>query len=132
MVKLSDHFTLDELCNWRKYPTNLPDNQSVVNLVYGCIRVLEPARAAAGCPIMVNSGYRNERVNKLVGGVAKSQHRIGCAADIQAKDPMRFLQVLDFLMECPEVDQLLTGHLWCHVSWSPWSTPRREVIINYY
>lgn len=132
MIKVSPHFTLDELCNWKKYPTNLPDNQSVINLVYGCIRILEPARDAAGCPLLVNSGFRNERVNKLVGGVPNSQHRQGCAADIQCKDAKRFQQLIEFLMECPDVDQLLTGHLWCHVSWSPWGTPRREVIINFY
>lgn len=35
VIKLSEHFTLDELCNWKKYPTNLPGHQEVVNMVYG-------------------------------------------------------------------------------------------------
>lgn len=126
------HFFLEEMCNFKKYPTNHPGHQEVVNMVFGCIRVLEPARLAAGCPIIINSVFRNDRVNKLVGGVPNSQHRQGCAADIRCKDAKLFSKLLEFLKGCPDVDQLLTGHLWCHVSWSPWAKPRNEIIINYY
>lgn len=44
--------------------------------------VLDPLREAWGKPIYVNSGYRNARLNKLVGGVATSNHLTGKAADI--------------------------------------------------
>ena len=37
-----------------------------------------------GSPIIVNSGYRSQTVNKAVGGVPTSQHRRGEAADITA------------------------------------------------
>jgi hypothetical protein len=33
----------------------------------------EPARLEAG-PILINSGYRNSRVNSLVGGIRNLQH----------------------------------------------------------
>ena len=36
--------------------------------------LLEPARQVVG-PILINSGFRNARVNALVGGVRNSQHQ---------------------------------------------------------
>lgn len=57
---------------------------------------MEPARLEVG-PIIINSGFRNARVNRLVGGVAGSQHLIGQAADIRPKDPSKFSALVDFL-----------------------------------
>ena len=34
-------------------------------------------------PIVINSGYRSEAVNKAVGGAKGSNHLTGCAADIR-------------------------------------------------
>lgn len=46
--------------------------------------VLDPAREQFGKPIYVNSGFRCPLHNTTVGGVPKSQHIAGEAADIQA------------------------------------------------
>lgn len=43
---------------------------------------LEVLRAHFNAPIIVNSAYRNERHNQLVGGSKTSQHLLGKAADI--------------------------------------------------
>ena len=86
-IQLSRHFTLFEFCNLQKYPANVPTMQHVVNMTYGCHMLLEPARQAIGCPILINSGFRNADVNRRVGGVANSQHQQGQAADIRPKDP---------------------------------------------
>ena len=131
-VRLSQHFTLAEFCNWRKYPANVPSTQQVTNMIYGCQQLLEPAREAIGCPIIINSGFRNPRVNTLVGGVAGSQHLLGQAADIRPKDPQHFQPLVDFLRHCEHTDQLLTGPGWMHISWAPFSTPRHDVRIGYY
>ena len=45
--------------------------------------VLDPVREAYGKPIYVNSGYRCEAHNRKVGGVLRSQHLVGEAADIR-------------------------------------------------
>ena len=84
-IKLSNHFTLKEFINVDKYPDNLPTPQALFNLKYGCQYLLEPARQVVG-PIIINSGFRNARVNALVGGVKNSQHLMGQAADIRPKD----------------------------------------------
>ena len=72
-IKLSPHFKLGEFLNLKKYPENIPSMQVVANLTYGCHQLLEPARQIVG-PIIVNSGFRNETVNRRVGGVRTSQH----------------------------------------------------------
>lgn len=43
---------------------------------------LDMFRAAWGYPVKINSAYRCEEHNDLVGGAEKSRHLIGCAADI--------------------------------------------------
>ena len=131
-TKLSNHFSLGEFLNVGKYPDNKPTLQVVVNLTYGCLMLLEPAREAIGCPVIVTSGFRNPRVNALVGGVKNSQHLLGQAADIRPKDPAQFQRLVAFLRSCEYTDQLLTGPGWLHISWSPFSAPRHFVRLGYY
>ena len=130
-VRLSPHITLAEFCNWQKYPANVPTLQVVANLTYGCLMLLEPARKEVG-PIIINSGFRNSRVNTLVGGVKNSQHLLGQAADISPKDPAQFHRLVAFLRSCEYTDQLLTGNGWLHISWAPFRPPRHYIRIGYY
>ena len=130
-IQLTPHFHLTEFLNLGKHPDNLPTVQVLFNLKYGCQYLLEPARRVVG-PIIVNSGYRNPRVNALVGGVKNSQHILGQAADIRPKDPAQFQRLVDILRACPYTDQLLTGPGWLHISWEPFAEPRHDVRIGYY
>ena len=130
-IKLSQHFLLREFLNLKKYPENIPTMQVVANLTYGCHLLLEPARLVAG-PIIINSGFRNEAVNRRVGGVRNSQHLLGQAADLRPKDPSQFWQLVEFLKICEHTDQLLTGSGWLHLSWNPLASPRHYIRIGYY
>lgn len=71
--------------------------------------VLDPIRDKFCAPVIITSGYRCPRVNKLVGGANNSQHISGCAADFHIKGftylMMRqvFLNVYDTM----EFDQLI-------------------------
>ena len=130
-TRLSNHFTLAEFINANKYPDNKPTMQHVVNMTYGCRMLLEPARQVVG-PILINSGFRNPRVNALVGGVKNSQHLLGQAADIRPKDPQQFQRLVDFLNSHELTDQLLTGNGWLHISWNPFGQPRHYIRIGYY
>ena len=94
-VTLSKHFKLDEFLHLGKYPENIPSVQDVVNMAYGCHQLLEPARIIVG-PIIINSGFRCDSVNRKVGGVSNSQHLFGQAADIRPKDPAQFQRLVDF------------------------------------
>lgn len=88
-MNLSKHFTLAELTysdTARKLGIkNLPSTEQIQNL--GCLvqNVLEPLRVMLDKPILVTSGFRNELLNKKVGGSANSQHTQGRAADIQVQ-----------------------------------------------
>ena len=105
--------------------------QDVANMTYGCLMLLEPARRVVG-PIIINSGFRNARVNALVGGVKNSQHLMGQAADIRPKDPRQFSKLVDFLKNSEYTDQLLTGNGWLHISWNPFAVPKHYIRIGYY
>ena len=130
-IQLSPHFRLSEFLNLGKYPNNIPTMQAMVNMTYGCLTLLEPARQQVG-PIIINSGYRNEEVNQRVGGVKSSQHLTGQAADIRPRDSAQFHRLVEFLKANQGTDQLLTGTGWLHISWAPFAPPRHYVRIGYY
>lgn len=80
------YFTLEELTRSyeasRRGIKNIPTEEEKRNLVKLTYNVLDPLRERYGSPIIVNSGYRSEELNKAVGGVSTSYHRKGMAADI--------------------------------------------------
>lgn len=81
------YFTLTELTRSQKATelkiNNWPDPVSRSNLEALVDNVLDPLREAWGGPIDVSSGYRCAALNKVVGGVANSQHLKGQAADLR-------------------------------------------------
>ena len=90
-VKLSDHFSLAELCKTsaKTADRNIPSHVHIENLKRLCGWLEELRRrwnniyGEGDDPIVINSGYRSEAVNKAVGGVKGSNHLTGCAADIR-------------------------------------------------
>lgn len=83
-MNLSEHFTLDELTHTdhREFD-NTPNESELANLKR-LAAFLETVKSAIGDkPVIVNSAFRCKQVNDAVGSSDKSQHRIGCAADIR-------------------------------------------------
>ena len=62
---------------------NTPSFTVVEHLSELTAKILEPLRIAWGSSIKVTSGYRCDALNKAVGGVSTSAHRLGWAADLQ-------------------------------------------------
>lgn len=79
-------FSLKELCSsdvaTKKKIDNFPSFTVVEHLTELTEKILEPLRIAWGSPIKVSSGYRCDALNRAVGGVATSAHRLGWAADL--------------------------------------------------
>ena len=79
-LRLSDHFKLREFtlsgAAIRYNLDNTPTTVEVERLRALCVNVLEPLRRRFGV-LRITSGYRSERVNKIVGGAVRSQHRLG-------------------------------------------------------
>ena len=82
------HFGIEELTASatakRLGIANTPDAGAIEALKRLVEQVLDPLSESWGKPIVVNSGYRSEELNRRVGGVAASQHLRGEAADITA------------------------------------------------
>lgn len=81
------YFTLKELCSsetaTKKNIDNYPTFVIVEHLKELSEKILDPLRKAWGGAIIVTSGYRSTELNKAVGGVISSVHRLGWAADLQ-------------------------------------------------
>ena len=69
-----------------RFIENVPSAEAVRNLELLTKCVLDPLREAWGSPIIVNSGYRSEELNRAVGGAQYSYHMKGMAADIRPKN----------------------------------------------
>jgi len=84
MPKLTEHFSLEEFTLSSTALAlnieNKPTDEHMQNLQHLAGR-MEEVRALFGKPIEITSGYRNPQVNAAVGGVPKSAHALGHAAD---------------------------------------------------
>lgn len=89
-MQLTKNFPLRELLRSQAATRNDileqfdPSLAVIENLRQLCEHVLQPLRDSMGRSIFVNSGFRCQRVNDLVGGSKKSQHLFGQACDIEA------------------------------------------------
>ena len=120
-IRLSPHFTLDELTVTDQDLPNVPNEHQIANLQLLCTKVLEPLRTRLGKPIHVNSGYRSPEVNKAVGGSKSSHHMLGCAADVRVdgEHPGDLLDALVSLHPAVRWTQAIREPTWLHVSYIP-------------
>jgi len=61
----------------------VPNESELANLKRLAAFLETVKSAVGGKPIIVNSAFRCKEVNDAVGSSDKSQHRLGCAADIR-------------------------------------------------
>ena len=155
-ARLSQHFTLGELCKTsvKTADGNIPSRVNIENLKRVCSWLerlrqkwnerygsLTPNPSPKGegnsdDPIIINSGYRSEAVNKAVGGAKGSNHLTGCAADIRVADIEQALRYAVILLDISDesredFDELLLersprGTYWLHFAVRP-SDNRRKV-----
>lgn len=85
-MNLSPHFTVAEMTESRTAKANghviQIGKKHLDNLRHLCETVLEPLRAIVG-PLIITSGYRDKKLNDLVGGVPTSKHCTGQAVDFR-------------------------------------------------
>lgn len=146
-AKLSDHFTLGEMIKTNaKGLDNTPHHAAVLNLKNLCENWLEDLRYSYNLlyclqpgeeyetsknvePIIINSGFRSEAVNKAVGGAKESNHLTGCAVDIKCfgiEQAIRYAAILLDIADGKkqEFDELLIerspkGSFWLHFAVRP-------------
>lgn len=135
-MKLSTNFTARELT---RSPTakrfgldNKPGPTETIALKELCLNVLQPLRDKFG-PLIVTSGYRSPRLNRLIPGSSPtSQHTLGQAADIRPVDPeVALADIVLYARERLPVDQVILEYPpggWVHVSYGP--RQRRQALIK--
>ena len=146
IARLSEHFTLGELCKTsaKTADGNIPSHVHIENLKRLCswlemLRDEWNRRYGEGAdPIIINSGYRSESVNKAVGGVKGSNHLTGCAADIRVAGMEQALRYAVILLDISDLsredfDELLLersprGTYWLHFAVRPPSQENRRKI----
>lgn len=81
-----NHFKFKELIVTETGLDNTPSVDSHLYNLASLWNSLNYIREKFGHPIIINSAYRTEQVNKQVGGSKRSYHMQGRAADIRPKD----------------------------------------------
>ena len=146
LMKLSEHFSLGELTKTSvKGVDNVPPKEAIENLKRVC-EWLEHLRAQYNLlysdgshPIIINSGYRSEAVNKKVGGSPTSNHLTGCAVDIKVfgiEEALRYAVILLNYADLADekFDELLIersprGTYWVHFAVRP-KENRRKILFD--
>lgn len=102
------------------------DNDIIDNLNYTLQR-LEEIRSGYNKPITITSGYRCEELNKLVGGVDNSLHKIGLAVDLKWD-----VDLLNYITDNCSFDKLIrekAGNTkWIHIQFKRDKNKERGLI----
>ena len=145
-AKLSQHFTLGELCKTNTGINNVPNEAQVNNLRRLCQWLEELRRrwnnlyGDGDDPIIINSAFRSSAVNKAVGGAPNSNHLTGCAVDIHVLGMEQLLRYAVILLDISDLnnedfDELLLerspkGTYWLHFAVRPFGNRRRINLIK--
>lgn len=138
-MRISKNFTYDEMvysatAERLKLP-NIPNDTEKAKLIKLVTEILQPIRDKWGSPIIVTSGYRSEVVNKAVGGVRNSQHRLGEAADVKIGSKAQNKALFNFIYDMVKKGEIQVGQLideygysWVHVSLPRQGKPNNQVL----
>ena len=129
-MKLTEHFDLSEFTRSatadKLHIDNTIPEELIPNLKNLCEQVLEPLREHFNKPVVISSGYRCPKLNRLVGGVPNSQHQKGEAADIKLYSVEEGKRWFNWIVENCNFDQALWEResknsclFWIHISCKP-------------
>ena len=155
-TRLSEHFTLGELCKTsvNSLDGNIPSSEEVENLKRLCPwleelrkrynqRYVSPPKLGGEEdieePIIISSGYRSAEVNKCVGGAYSSNHLTGCAVDIRCsgiEQAIRYAAILldtadDWKQDFDElfIERNRHGRYWVHFAVRPKDNRRKTMFL---
>jgi uncharacterized protein YcbK (DUF882 family) len=147
-MKLSEHFSLEEMIKTKTGMSNIPDDKAVANLKNICQNWLEDLRYSYGAlygegketPIIITSGYRSAAVNKAAGGVATSNHLTGCAVDIRVAGFEQAIRYASILLDISDgtkrdydelyIERNSAGRYWIHFAVRPKDNRRKIRFIQ--
>ena len=134
-MRLSEHFTLWELCKTSYYTTDGNLRYSY-NMLYGDGR--EGEEENTDIPLIISSGYRSEEVNRKCGGAKGSNHLTGCAVDIRCQGVEQMIRMAGILLDIADgtkrdFDELILEQRgttrWIHFAVRP-KENRRKILFD--
>jgi zinc D-Ala-D-Ala carboxypeptidase len=115
--------------------SNMPTEEHLANMKKLAVNVFQPIREHFNEPIHISSGYRSIQLNKLIGGVASSQHSTGEAIDIDMDgSTISNAQIFDWIKHNLVFDQLIwefgtdANPDWVHVSYESTGKQRKQIL----
>ena len=122
-TNMTEHFKLNEFIKSDVAAKNGIDNtpsKEVIDNISELAVLLEKIRRKWNSPLIITSGYRCEKLNKLIGGAKNSQHLKGQAADIISKDNKELFKLIMQMVYNGEITigQLIDekNYRWLHIS----------------
>ena len=133
-MKLTKNFSLEELTAsgtaTRLKINNTPNDTQLQNL-RRLAELLQQVRDHFNAPVFINSGFRNKALNDACGSSDKSQHLLGCAADIRISGISPRQGVHAIIKSGIPFDQIICEFdSWIHISVSndPQDPPRQNAV----
>ena len=135
-MKLSDHFSLDELTlsqeAIRNKINNEPGVQTLENLKFLASQLEEVRSVLGNRAILISSGYRCATLNSLVGSKPTSAHIKGLAADFTCPSFGSVRDVINTIIGSDiQYDQIIYEfNSWCHIGFAEQGkTPRLQKLV---
>lgn len=135
-MRLQENFSLEEMTTTNQPFPNKPTDAETANLRLVAF-ALEVVRAHWNKPILISSAYRSEAVNKAVGGVANSDHRLGLAVDftipgVPVEEVFKWIRDSSGLPFQQLIDEKRGNTRWIHLSFPrPGEKPRRQAFQDW-
>ena len=115
---------------------NTPDDSQLKRMEEVAENLFEPLREWVGGPIKINSFFRGEPVNTVIGGSRKSQHMKGQAIDIDDTFGHKTnAEMYHYVKDNLDFDQLIwefgtdENPNWLHISWVSHRPNRKKLTV---
>jgi hypothetical protein len=135
IMRISEHISFEEAVlsptAIRNGIDNMPNDQELHNMKLVAENCFEPLRKMWGKPIKINSFFRSQKLNQLVGGSPSSQHTKGQAIDITTGTKAENKKLFE-LAKTLEFDQLINeyDYLWLHISFKATGNRKQILVIK--
>ena len=139
---ISEHISYKEgvysITATRQGIDNTPNDEQLACMELLAEKVFEPLRKFVGGPVKINSFFRSEKLNKVIGGSGKSQHCKGQAVDIDDTfGVVANSDMYNYIKNNLDFDQLIwefgddDNPNWVHVSYVSSDDNRRRCLKAY-
>ena len=144
-TKITKNFSLEEFTKSctadRKGIDNTPSHEVKNNIARLVKEIMQPIRDKYKKPIVINSGYRCDALNKAVGGSRTSQHCTGEAVDFETTNGVND-KLFRLVKEMVEKGEIQCGQLiweygskknpnWIHISLPRRNKPNNQILYFY-